>query len=64
MRILAYRPIQRKADMLNLEASLKGAIDGLQDAGVIADDSGFVTWPGKWLKGPERKIVVELWIDE
>ena len=40
-----YWPDKRRRDGDNANASLKSAIDGLQDAGIIEDDSGVVLKP-------------------
>ncbi len=53
----------RRRDGSNAAASLKSYEDGLQDARVIANDSGFIWHPPKLLvdaKSPR----VELWITE
>jgi hypothetical protein len=49
------------ADGTNLNASLKAAIDGLQDAGVIENDSGIILLPPHQLIGDaadERKVTL------
>lgn len=49
------------ADGTNLNASLKAAIDGLQDAGVIENDVGIILLPPHQLIGDaatERKVVL------
>ena len=51
----------RYADGTNLNASLKAAIDGLQDAGVIINDSGIILLPPHQLIGDaasDRKVVL------
>ena len=40
-----YWPDKRKRDEDNASASLKAAFDGLQDAGIIQDDSGLSPQP-------------------
>ena len=60
-----YRPGKRakRMDDDNAIASLKGVLDGLQDAGVIVNDSGLTHLPPVQLIGDEaseRKLVLTI----
>lgn len=61
-----YRPGNRAklVDEDNAIATLKGIFDGLQDAGIIANDSGLSHLPPKQLLGAaaggERKVVLRI----
>jgi len=46
-------PQCRKADLDNLTGWLKASFDGLQDAGIIVNDGGFIHLPPKQLLGAE-----------
>lgn len=50
LRTTWYLPDERRRDPDNLMASLKAAIDGLRDGGVLADDNRLVIHP------PEMRI--------
>jgi len=45
VRATFYFRVRRKRDGDNLNASLKHALDGLADAGIVADDNAFVLLP-------------------
>jgi len=43
--VVYYHPTNRRRDADNHLAMLKATFDGLADAGVVANDSGFVHYP-------------------
>jgi Holliday junction resolvase RusA-like endonuclease len=56
--------LERRRDGDNLAAWLKATMDGLQDAGIVANDSGFIHLPpiqhtAKAANG-ERKVVLQI----
>jgi Holliday junction resolvase RusA-like endonuclease len=51
VRATFYHPTIRRRDKDNLLSSLKGAFDGLQDGGLIADDNGLTHLPIELRKG-------------
>lgn len=57
-----YFKSNRRRDRDNLLASLKPAFDGLADAGVIADDSGFTHLPVIIKKDTSRpRVEIAIW---
>jgi crossover junction endodeoxyribonuclease RusA len=50
----------RKRDGDNHLAMLKAYLDGLADAGVIANDCGFTHSPVRFVKGEDRSVIIEV----
>lgn len=50
----------RGPDVDNALAALKAGIDGVADAGVIANDRDIVSWSAEVVKGLKREVVVTL----
>jgi len=59
-----YWPDARRRDMDNALAAMKSAIDGIKDAGVIADDSGFGFFVSREPKGAGTEPSVSVTIKE
>lgn len=52
-----YLPDRRRRDADNLAASLKAQLDGIADAGVVANDAGFTHLPPRLLVDRENPRV-------
>ncbi len=63
-RATFYVKCRRRRDGDNALASLKAAFDGLQDGGLIADDSGLIHHPVRFVVDKEKAGTVELEITE
>ncbi len=66
VQLMYTPPDNRRRDPLNLVAALKPCEDGLVDAGVIPDDSGFFhtsVMPVITSKGPQRQAGNRLWLE-
>lgn len=50
----------RGPDTDNALASIKAAIDGVADAGVIANDRDIVSWSAEVVKGLKREVVLTI----
>ena len=62
VRPVFYKRVNRRADADNALSSLKAAIDGLADAGLIRDDSGLTYLPVEFRvdsRSPRVELVVE-----
>jgi crossover junction endodeoxyribonuclease RusA len=53
-------PSTRRRDRDNHASMCKSYFDGLADAGVVANDCGFVHWPVTFEVGPVRCVVIEI----
>lgn len=51
---------ERKRDGDNHLAMLKAYLDGITDAGVIANDCGFTHSPVRFVKGEDRGVIIEI----
>jgi len=60
LRIRFVDPSKRRRDRDNHQAMCKSYLDGFADAGVIVDDSGFITHPATFEVGPVRGVVFEI----
>jgi crossover junction endodeoxyribonuclease RusA len=59
-RITFIAKDERKRDGDNHLAMCKAYLDGLADAGVIANDCGFTHAPIKFVKGKDREVIIEI----
>ncbi len=55
-------PTPRRRDRDNHQSMNKSYLDGFADAGVIANDSGFVTHPVEFIVGPKRGVRFDITI--
>ena len=64
IRAVFYAPNNRRRDMSNLFPSVKSAVDGLVDAGVLKDDSDKYVYSLEMLRGegivPGGQLVIEV----
>lgn len=58
--VVFYIQKGRGPDVDNALASLKSGVDGIQDAGVIANDRDIVSWTAEVTKGDRREVVLML----
>jgi crossover junction endodeoxyribonuclease RusA len=62
VKAVFYHRVKRRRDLDGAGASLKAAMDGLQDAGLIANDSGLVPLPPELLidkSSPRVELIIE-----
>lgn len=64
IRAIYYAPNNRRRDMSNLFPSVKSAVDGLVDAGVLKDDSDKYVYSLEMMRGegivPGGQLVIEV----
>ena len=57
VELVFYWPTRHTRDRDNALASMKAALDGIADAGVVEDDAGFVPWPADMRHDRDRPRV-------
>lgn len=55
-------PVSRRRDRDNHQAMNKSYLDGFADAGVVANDSGFISHPAQFVVGPKRGVRFDITI--
>jgi len=60
VRYTAVHKVRRRRDHDNLIASMKPALDGLVDSGLLEDDSGVTMLPVVWETGEQTGIRIDV----
>jgi Holliday junction resolvase RusA-like endonuclease len=62
-QVTFYAPDRRRRDGDGILASLKATFDGIADAGVIVDDSGFIHHPVLMEHDPANpRVEIRIWL--